>query len=516
MLRAARQIVDRFGTLPLRIGVNSRPGLRRRLRPAVPPHVLGQGRRHQPRRPGDGQGAAGPAARHRRRVLDALAPAVRVEPLAALPWSRESRRPSRRPASGSCWSRRTASRHPTRRWSAATDELARLLAALDRARSGRGSRGRAVGRAGDRQVPARPGAAARDGPRHVRQPVRRVRVGDGVLAVPRAAARGPRVPPGTARTRRSRRSSRDRGRRLAPDAAAVAAAVGRVLDVDMPPTPEVDALAERFRKAAPGGGDDRAPRSALLAEPAVLVFDDAHLMDDASADLLEQLSPRRRRRPVARRRHPARRRRRLHGVRAVPRWSGSRPPPLDTAVRSARRRRSSATSAAAARTRGRARRARQRQPAVPARARPSPPAAGTTVDALPATVEALITSQIDRLPPDERTVLRFASVLGCTFHESELRALLEDAPCPPAAERCAGCRTSCDRRATADTASSTSSSATPRTRVCPTGPTRPARARGRDPRAGSTAPRGPGRAAVAALLPCGPAGEGLVLLTDRR
>jgi predicted ATPase len=49
---------------------------------------------------------------------------------------------------------------------------------------------------------------------------------------------------------------------------------------------------------------------------------------------------------------------------------------------------------------------------------------GDAVDVLPDTVEALITSQLDRLPASERTTLRYASVLGMRFERAALRSLL--------------------------------------------------------------------------------------------
>jgi len=55
---------------------------------------------------------------------------------------------------------------------------------------------------------------------------------------------------------------------------------------------------------------------------------------------------------------------------------------------------------------------------------------GGPIDALPDSVEALITSQIDRLPRDERLLLRVASVLGVGFQESELRTLLRGESLP--------------------------------------------------------------------------------------
>ncbi len=58
MLRATRTIVERIGQRAAAHRRELRPGLRRRLRPGVPQDVLGQGRRDQPRGARDGQGAA--------------------------------------------------------------------------------------------------------------------------------------------------------------------------------------------------------------------------------------------------------------------------------------------------------------------------------------------------------------------------------------------------------------------------------------------------------------------------
>ena len=52
------------------------------------------------------------------------------------------------------------------------------------------------------------------------------------------------------------------------------------------------------------------------------------------------------------------------------------------------------------------------------------------VDELPESVEDLVTSQIDRLAPSERTVLRHAAVLGLSFTEAQVRALLEGETLP--------------------------------------------------------------------------------------
>jgi class 3 adenylate cyclase/tetratricopeptide (TPR) repeat protein len=52
-------------------------------------------------------------------------------------------------------------------------------------------------------------------------------------------------------------------------------------------------------------------------------------------------------------------------------------------------------------------------------------AAGTT-ERLPDSVEAVVTAEIDRLAPSDRTVLRYASVLGATFDRTLLAAALRD------------------------------------------------------------------------------------------
>ena len=60
--------------------------------------------------------------------------------------------------------------------------------------------------------------------------------------------------------------------------------------------------------------------------------------------------------------------------------------------------------------------------------------AGGSVELLPDSVDGLLTSQIDRLPPAERTVLRHAAVLGVSFTEAQLRALLADEALPTGRE----------------------------------------------------------------------------------
>ena len=54
-----------------------------------------------------------------------------------------------------------------------------------------------------------------------------------------------------------------------------------------------------------------------------------------------------------------------------------------------------------------------------------------SVERLPDTVEGLVTADIDRLPPAQRTVLRYAAVLGMTVDEDVLRRLVTSPPLRP-------------------------------------------------------------------------------------
>ncbi len=197
--------------------------------------------------------------------------------------------------------------------------------------------------------------------------------------------------------------------------------VAAVLDVEMEPTPETAHLDEKFRK-------DRLEEvttqflSVLLGGPTILVFDDVHLMDDASTELLERLAV-----DVASRPWMLLVLRRDQATGFVPDPGPDvlsvRPAPLDAAqalglVAGALSDSPLPPHAMAALA--------ERAGGNPLFLRGLVLAArsGASVDALPDSVEALITSQIDRLPPDERTVLRYASVLGVQFHEADLRAIL--------------------------------------------------------------------------------------------
>jgi len=64
--------------------------------------------------------------------------------------------------------------------------------------------------------------------------------------------------------------------------------IGIALDLDFPPTPEVAQLGERFRSARLRSSVI-ALLAALLPEPAMLIFEDTHWMDEQSRELLKEL-----------------------------------------------------------------------------------------------------------------------------------------------------------------------------------------------------------------------------------
>jgi len=203
--------------------------------------------------------------------------------------------------------------------------------------------------------------------------------------------------------------------------------VAETIDVDMPSTPEVVALAEEFRKAR---REDIVARlfAAALNTPTVLTIDDVHLMDDASADLLERIA---KDLGGSTRMILITHRDQDRGFLPSEEYPvvEIRPAPLTP---QAAKQFVANELADAAITSHDVAIIVQRASGNPLFLRGLIEAArnGERVDTLPDRVEDLITSQIDRLPPAERTVLRFASVLGVAFNENELRALLEDRPLP--------------------------------------------------------------------------------------
>ncbi|WP_165357029.1 AAA family ATPase [Nocardioides zhouii] len=209
----------------------------------------------------------------------------------------------------------------------------------------------------------------------------------------------------------------------APDLVPFLPLIGIAMDVDMEPTREVEEIEEEFRKVRL---EDVIAEllGALLDAPTVLLVEDVHAIDESSSDLLQRLSAEARDRPwlimVTRREdehgfvpaedshviplrpgplapdaalqlvqdaledHPVP----AHAVVDLARRGGGNPMFLEALVRAVGR---------------------------------SGSAAG-----LPESVEALLTSQIDRLHPADRSALRYAAVLGMMVDETALDRLLEE------------------------------------------------------------------------------------------
>lgn len=195
--------------------------------------------------------------------------------------------------------------------------------------------------------------------------------------------------------------------------------VAQVLDVEVPSTVEVEALADEFRAARLEAATAHLV-ARVLPRDSIVVFDDAQLMDEASAGLMEEL-----RRAIAELPVLVILTRRDVAEGYEPRGDGIvtvRPGLLDATDASAL----VDELGAGALTPHEADTIRSRAGGNPLFLRGLVLAArtGASVAELPDTIEALVTSQIDRLPAAERTLLRHASVLGVAFHESELRDLL--------------------------------------------------------------------------------------------
>jgi class 3 adenylate cyclase/tetratricopeptide (TPR) repeat protein len=201
--------------------------------------------------------------------------------------------------------------------------------------------------------------------------------------------------------------------------------VGVPIDLPFPETQETRRLDPRFRKSRVEEVTTQL-LALLLPTPTLLVFDDVHLMDDASVDLLGHLVA-----DVAQ--HPwlvlsTRRDNQPDGYRAEPGQATEvRPRPLDGDAALAL---VSASTEHAPLPPHEMEVLARRAGGNPLFLRGLVLAAQQTgsIESLPETVEDLITAQIDRLSPSERTLLRYASVLGVTFETEQLEAMLVGEP----------------------------------------------------------------------------------------
>ena len=202
--------------------------------------------------------------------------------------------------------------------------------------------------------------------------------------------------------------------------------LGILLGLDLPATPETAALDERFLRDALGDVAMRFFVSTLAGTATMLAIEDVHFMDEASADLLRRLS-----------RAGASLRQVLLVTHSDPAttWAATDDEDLRClaftllplseqhlaeiiAIATDERPLSpDDVEEVARRSHGNMLFLFELLDAVRA--------TGSTA-ALPDSVEAIIAGEIDRLSPSDRTVLRYASVLGATFDPAQLAAVLRD------------------------------------------------------------------------------------------
>lgn len=197
--------------------------------------------------------------------------------------------------------------------------------------------------------------------------------------------------------------------------------LGIVLDLDLPPTRESADLDEHFR-AAKLADVTAEFLACLLPAPTLMIFDNVHLVDDASADLLRRLAEEVERRPW------------VLLVSRSDRPTGFVPDPSITRERLVL---GPIAEAAAlellASTEQAARLGPHAMSVITRKAGGNPlflhelvgaaSRSGSAAD-LPDSVEAVVTSRIDLLDPGDRTLLRYAAVLGNRFALADLQHML--------------------------------------------------------------------------------------------
>jgi class 3 adenylate cyclase len=201
--------------------------------------------------------------------------------------------------------------------------------------------------------------------------------------------------------------------------------LGLLLGLDLPPTPESEAIDERFLRDVLAETAQRLLAATVGDSPLAVVVEDAQFIDDSSADLLRRLSRSASPLPYL-----------LVVARTDPEgfWS-------EIADEEARSlvfdllplpQTAAETLVAIATDEEPLRPYQVEELALRSGGNPLflvellnvARATGTT-ETLPDSIEAVVTADIDRLSPSDRMALRYASVLGMTFDEELLRALLE-------------------------------------------------------------------------------------------
>ncbi|MDQ3483891.1 MAG: AAA family ATPase [Actinomycetota bacterium] len=420
MLRVARLVLDRAGTLPLRIGINRGhvfagdfgPPFRRTY--SVKGDAINLAARVMAKAD-PGQALA---------TVEVVARSQTVFGTEELPpfMVKGKSQPVRAAAVGELVGARNQTR-PVVPMIGRADELGVLHRALDDAREGRGRLVEIVGEAGigkSRLVAEL--LAGVDGVSVVRAPCQQYESSTPYFPF-RRLLRDVLGVPGDADAEEVARRLVDRVSSSASHLVPWLPLLGIPMDVRLPPTRETEELDDQFLKGRLEVVVDEI-LDRILTVPTVLVIEDAHEMDDASADLLRRLADHIDDRPwlllVNRREHPAGFVPAVHST-----FTSLRPSPLDAGAAL-----ELVHAALADQPLN-----RQTLSTLAVRGGGNPMflealvleagRSGSLVH-LPESVEALVTSQIDRLDPADRLVLRYAAVLGQVVDETALDALLED------------------------------------------------------------------------------------------
>ena len=219
---------------------------------------------------------------------------------------------------------------------------------------------------------------------------------------------------------------RERIEELDPELVPWLPLVALPLDVPVEPTQEVEELQPAFRRARLHGVVE-AVLAKVISGPTLLVIEDVHWMDDASADLLRHLGGQVSTKPwllCATRRPVEGGFSAAEGVPPIPAMT-IQLQPLDADAAQA------LVGAAAAEGM-----LQHEVSAITDRAGGNPLFLQELVtssrapedEALPESVEAVVATRIDRLPPGDRALLRYAAVLGATFSADLVNEVLAEDP----------------------------------------------------------------------------------------
>ncbi|MFN0154386.1 MAG: tetratricopeptide repeat protein, partial [Gaiella sp.] len=418
MLRAARAIVERPGTLPVRVGVNAG---------RVFAGIVGPPTRRTYTFYGD---AINTAARIMARAADGQLlvredvlerarttyDVTAVEPFAAKGKAELVRASDVGPANGE---REPEAIGP---FVGREPELDRLLSAFTNARQGQGALVIVTGEPGlgktrllgelRAHVPSGRSVRAQCTQIQANQPY--VTVGQ---IIRRALQLGPHAPEGEVERR-----LRDAVAAVTPHLAPWLPLLGLVLGLDLPPTPETAALDERFASERIAETVESL-LDGLVPDAALVVIDDVHFMDEASVELIGHIA-----RGIGTRRWlVVMARRAYEGGFQLPGGVESfemplAPLPPDAALLLVEQLSEDAplpghvAAGIAARSAGSPLFVTEMVAAL---------RDGADLEALPRSVEALMAVQIDDLQSADRAVLRRASVLGARFTRADLVTALE-------------------------------------------------------------------------------------------